>query len=215
MEFSLATQFTIEIWSDIICPFCYLGIKKLEKALQDFPYTVHINWHSFQLYPDISYQSDIDVFDFVANSKGKSREWSQSMHTHITEAGKQCDIDFRFDKAKVANTFDAHRLIHFASQHNKGNEMAHCLFHAYFTASKNISDSDTLGSLGKSIGLDSKQIINFLKGNDYIDEVNADIQIAQHLGIRGVPFFIINQKYALSGAQDPDIFLDALHQACK
>jgi protein disulfide-isomerase len=155
----------------------------------------------------------MDTYDIVAHMKGKSRDWSLSMHQQVVEAGKSCDIDFRFDKAKVANSFDAHRLIHFATQNNKGNEMAQCLFHAYFTLGKNISDGKTLVSLGKSIGLDSKQIKNFLKGNDCIDEVNADIQIAQHLGIRGVPFFIINQKYALSGAQEPDIFLDALHQA--
>lgn len=209
----MATSVTIDIWSDIICPFCYIGIKKLEKALQDFPHTVSIQWHSFQLYPDLSYQPDMDTYDIVAHMKGKSRDWSLSMHQQVVEAGKSCDIDFRFDKAKVANSFDAHRLIHFATQNNKGNEMAQCLFHAYFTLGKNISDSKTLVSLGKSIGLDSKQIKNFLKGNDCIDEVNADIQIAQHLGIRGVPVFIINQKYALSGAQEPDIFLDALHQA--
>jgi predicted DsbA family dithiol-disulfide isomerase len=215
MDFSLATSVTIDIWSDIICPFCYLGFKKLEKALQDFPHAVSIQWHSFQLYPDLIYQSDIDTYDIVAKMKGKSRDWSLSMHHHVVEAGKSCDIDFRFDKAKVANSFDAHRLIHYATQNNKGNEMAQCLFHAYFTLGKNISDCDTLISLGKSIGLDSKQIKNFLKGNDCIDEVNADIQIAQHLGIQGVPFFIINQKYALSGAQEPEIFLDALYQALK
>lgn len=215
MDFSLATSVKIDIWSDIICPFCYLGIKKLEKAVQDFPHAVSIQWHSFQLYPDLIYQSDIDTYDIVAKMKGKSRDWSLSMHQHVVEAGKSCDIDFRFDKAKVANSFDAHRLIHYATQNNKGNEMAQCLFHAYFTLGKNISDCDTLISLGKSIGLDSKQIKNFLKGNDCIDEVNADIQIAQHLGIQGVPFFIINQKYALSGAQEPEIFLDALYQALK
>jgi len=215
MDFSLATSVTIDIWSDIICPFCYLGFKKLEKALQDFPHAVSIQWHSFQLYPDLIYQSDIDTYDIVAKMKGKSRDWSLSMHQHVVKAGKPCDIDFRFDKAKVANSFDAHRLIHYATQNNKGNEMAQCLFHAYFTLGKNISDCDTLISLGKSIGLDSKQIKNFLKGNDCIDEVNADIQIAQHLGIQGVPFFIINQKYALSGAQEPEIFLDALYQALK
>lgn len=215
MDFSLATSVTIDIWSDIICPFCYLGFKKLEKALQDFPHAVSIQWHSFQLYPDLIYQSDIDTYDIVAKMKGKSRDWSLSMHQHVVEAGKSCDIDFRFDKAKVANSFEAHRLIHYATQNNKGNEMAQCLFHAYFTLGKNISDCDTLISLGKSIGLDSKQIKNFLKGNDCIDEVNADIQIAQHLGIQGVPFFIINQKYALSGAQEPEIFLDALYQALK
>lgn len=215
MDFSLATSVTIDIWSDIICPFCYLGFKKLEKALQDFPHDVSIQWHSFQLYPDLIYQSDIDTYDIVAKMKGKSRDWSLSMHQHVVKAGKPCDIDFRFDKAKVANSFDAHRLIHYATQNNKGNEMAQCLFHAYFTLGKNISDCDTLISLGKSIGLDSKQIKNFLKGNDCIDEVNADIQIAQHLGIQGVPFFIINQKYALSGAQEPEIFLDALYQALK
>lgn len=215
MDFSLATSVTIDIWSDIICPFCYLGFKKLEKAVQDFPHAVSIQWHSFQLYPDLIYQSDIDTYDIVAKMKGKSRDWSLSMHQHVVEAGKSCDIDFRFDKAKVANSFDAHRLIHYATQNNKGNEMAQCLFHAYFTLGKNISDCDTLISLGKSIGLDSKQIKNFLKGNDCIDEVNADIQIAQHLGIQGVPFFIINQKYALSGAQEPEIFLDALYQALK
>lgn len=215
MDFSLATSVTIDIWSDIICPFCYLGFKKLEKALQDFPHAVSIQWHSFQLYPDLIYQSDIDTYDIVAKMKGKSRDWSLSMHQHVVKAGKPCDIDFRFDKAKVANSFDAHRLIHYATHNNKGNEMAQCLFHAYFTLGKNISDCDTLISLGKSIGLDSKQIKNFLKGNDCIDEVNADIQIAQHLGIQGVPFFIINQKYALSGAQEPEIFLDALYQALK
>lgn len=215
MDFSLATSVTIDIWSDIICPFCYLGFNKLEKAVQDFPQAVSIQWHSFQLYPDLIYQSDIDTYDIVAKIKGKSRDWSLSMHQHVVEAGKSCDIDFRFDKAKVANSFDAHRLIHYATQNNKGNEMAQCLFHAYFTLGKNISDCDTLISLGKSIGLDSKQIKNFLKGNDCIDEVNADIQIAQHLGIQGVPFFIINQKYALSGAQEPEIFLDALYQALK
>lgn len=205
----------VEIWSDIMCPFCYIGKRKFEQALSKFSDSsqIEIVWHSFQLDPSIKSEKKTDLYKYLADRKGISYEQSVSMHEQVTQSAKEVGLTYNFDKAIIANSFDAHRLIQLAKKHKLGDEAEEKLFFAYFTEGKDMSDFNTLVSIGKEIGLDSSAVSDMLKSTDMSDEVRKDIQEAQTLGVRGVPFFIFNRKYAVSGAQPSETFLGALKKS--
>lgn len=205
----------VEIWSDIMCPFCYIGKRKFEAALEQFPgkENITVEWKSFQLNPELKSQPGKDVYDYLAEIKGQSREWSVAMHEQVTGTAKQAGLTYNFDKAVIANSFDAHRLIQLAKQHQLGDAAEERLFHAYFTEGKDVSDHNTLLELGTEIGLDKDAITATLQSSDLADAVNKDVQEAQQLGVRGVPFFVLDRKFAVSGAQPTDAFTQALEQA--
>jgi len=205
----------IDIWSDIMCPFCYIGKRKLEGALQQFDHkdNVTINWHSFQLDPKIAYQPGKDIHSYLAERKGQSREWSVKIHDQMTQTAKAEELTYNFDTAVIANSFDAHRLIQLAKKHGLGEAAEERLFKAYFTDGKNISDHNTLMQIGIDIGLKVVEIGEMLNSDAYANEVEKDIETAESLGIRGVPFFVIDGKYGISGAQPKEVFLDGLQQA--
>ena len=205
----------IDIWSDIMCPFCYICKRKLESAMQDFEHKddVEITWHSFQLDPEMKYEPGVSMYDYLAERKGQTREWSVKVHQQMTENAKREGLTYNFDKAIIANSFDAHRLIQLAKTYGLGDAAEECLFKAYFTDGKNMSDHATLISLGKEIGLDEKEVADMLQGNAFAGAVQQDIAQAQVYGINGVPFFVLNNKYGISGAQPKEIFQQALQQA--
>jgi predicted DsbA family dithiol-disulfide isomerase len=204
----------VEIWSDVMCPFCYIGKRKFEKALEQFPYKkdITITWKSFQLDPNTVTDPSLNTIENLRIKKGWSKQQTEETITYVTNAAKQVGLDFNFEKAVVANSFDAHRLSHLAKKHNRQNELEEKLFLAYFTEGKNTADFDTLLQIGKDIGLDETEMSEVLKGNDFAMEVKNDIEQAQGFGISGVPFFVFNQKYAVSGAQEADVFLKTLHK---
>jgi len=207
----------VDIWSDIMCPFCYIGKRKLETALAQFPHKddVHITWHSFQLDPSIQYLPGKNLYEYLAERKGMTMERSKQMHDQLTQTAKAEGLDYHFEKAKIANSFDAHRLIQLAKQHQLGDAAEERLFKAYFTEGENVSDRETLIRLGNDIGLPETLTAEMLDGDDYSAEVHADIAQAETLGIRGVPFFVINNKYGISGAQPSEVFADGLQHAWK
>ena len=209
------TKMKIEIWSDIVCPFCYIGKRKFEAALASFPHkdSVEIIWRSFQLDPGARHEPGTDIYAYLADRKGKSRDASVKMHEQVTQMAKAVGLDYRFDKAQHTNTFDAHRLIHLAKKHNLGNEMKERLLKAYFTEGELISDHATLARLAAETGLDKDEAAKMLAGNEFTDAVKQDIEEASRLGARGVPFFVMNRKYGVSGAQDPSAFVEALAAA--
>ncbi|XEC92928.1 DsbA family oxidoreductase [Paenibacillus tarimensis] len=205
----------IEIWSDFICPFCYIGKRRFEAALEQFEgkESVEIIYKSFELDPQSKRDLDHDIHDMIAMKYSISRERAIAMHEGVTEQAQAVGLTYRFDTAIPTNTFDAHRLMHYADQHGKMREMTERLLKAYFTESKHIGDHETLAGLAAEVGLDKNGASNMLAGNDCSEEVRADEQEAGKLGIRGVPHFVINRKYAITGAQPSEVFLQALQRA--
>lgn len=202
----------VEIWSDVMCPFCYIGKRKFELALSQFPYKdqVEVEWKSFQLNPAQKTQPGKSVTQYLAEIKGWTLSYAKQMNDYVTGLAKEVGLDYDFDKAVVANSFDAHRLLQLAKTKGKGDELEERLFKAYFTEGKNTADYDTLVNLAEEIGLDTKEVREVLSGTQFKEEVLKDIYEARQVGVSGVPFFVINQKYAVSGAQAPETFLKAL-----
>ena len=205
----------VEIWSDIICPYCYIGKRKFEAALAQFPHKDHIQveWKSFQLAPDIKTQPNKNAFLYMGEQRGKSVEQTQEMTSRVTQLAKQVGLTYNFDKTIAANTFNAHRFAHFARQYGKQNEAEELLFRSFFTDGKNIDDYQVLIQLGAEIGLDTIALKTALENNSYANNVYADIYEAQQIGVSGVPFFVFNRKLALSGAQESTTFLETLEKA--
>lgn len=204
----------INIWSDVRCPFCFVGKKKFEKALEKFPHTekLEITWHSFQLDPNLVTQTDINPYEYFAKAKGITLERAKAMHEGAAMAGKEAGIDFNFDDSKVANSYKAHLLIQLSKTKNLANEMEEALFEAQFLDGKNIDDEETLIKLAKSIGITEDEAKNALQSDELGYLVKQDMQLAAQLGINAVPFFVINDKYGISGAQQPELFLEALEK---
>lgn len=204
----------IEIWSDVMCPFCYIGKRKFENALAKFEHKneVTVEWKSFQLNPNLVTDISINTIQHLAESKGWTMDYTNQSIQHVTDVATEVGLNFNFEKAVVANSFDAHRLLHLAKKYKLQNQCKELLLAAYFTEGKNTADHEVLTNIGLQIGLDANEISNVLESNQYADEVNNDINYAQEIGVRGVPFFVLGNKYAISGAQSIETFLAALTQ---
>ncbi|MDB5240204.1 MAG: disulfide bond formation protein DsbA [Spirosoma sp.] len=205
----------VEIWSDVMCPFCYIGKRKFEAALAQFSNRdkVDVIWRSFQLDPNQETISDKPIQQYLAERKGMTLLQAQQMTDQVTAVAKQVGLTFRFDKAVTANSFDAHRFSHLAKQHGYQDEAEEKLFAAYFTEGKNTADRHTLAQLGAAIGLDAQEVEAVLQTDQFADAVQADCHEAQQLGVQGVPFFVFNRHYAVSGAQESGTFLEVLQTA--
>jgi predicted DsbA family dithiol-disulfide isomerase len=205
----------IEIWSDIMCPFCYIGKRKFELALKEFSdkESVQVQWKSFQLDPDLQTDGSRNLNEYLAERKGWTVSQTESIHQQMEARAKENGLEYHFDKAIPANSFNAHRLSHLAAKYKLQDLMEERLFAAYFTEGKNIDDTETLVELAKGVGLSEGETRSMLKGDAYKDNVEQDIFEAQQVGVRGVPFFLIDDKYAVSGAQETAVFLGALNKA--
>lgn len=210
-----STQFTIEIWSDIQCPFCYIGKRKLEIALKNFQTKdqIKLEWRSYQLNPNTISQPGLSVYDYLAEIKGQTKEWSIKMHEHVTNMAKEVGLNYHFEKAIIANSYNSHRLIHLAKEYKLSDQAEEHLFKAYFTEGKDIAEKTTLLEIGKEIGLTETKILAVLNSDMYGAEVKADIAEAQTIGVTGVPFFVFNRAYAISGAQDIEVFRETLQKS--
>ena len=205
----------IEIWSDVVCPFCYIGKRKLEKALDKFPLKdqVEIEWKSFQLNPEEKTNPSINTLEHLAQSKGWSMDQTKEITSNVVEMAKEHGLEFDFEKAKVANTKNAHRLIHFAKKQGKGGEMKERLLKAYFSDGENVDDPNTLIKLGAEIGLNESEIKSMLASNQFDDAVDQDIYESRLIGVRGVPFFVLDRKFGISGAQPDEVFEETLEKS--
>jgi predicted DsbA family dithiol-disulfide isomerase len=205
----------VEIWSDVMCPFCYIGKRRFEAALQQFEHkdAIEIEWKSFQLNSDMVTDPDTNIDEYLADKKGWSLDYAQQMNAHVTKMAAEAGLTYNFDKAVVANSFNAHRFSHLAKTHGLGIEAEEQLFKAYFTDGKNIDDQQTLIELGREIGLDAAEVKQTLESTAYSADVKHDIAEAQQLGIQGVPFFVLNNKYGISGAQPVQVFDETLQKA--
>ena len=205
----------VEIWSDVMCPFCYIGKRKFETALEQFPQKeqIEIEWKSFQLNPAMKTEPGKSINEYLAEVKGWSPEYAAQMNDHVSSIAAEVGLEYNMDKAVVANSFDAHRFVQFAKTKGKGDDAEEQLFKAYFTDGKNTADHETLLELGSQIGLDTVELKTVLEGSKFSDQVRNDIYEAQQVGARGVPFFVLDRKYAVSGAQQPETFLGALEKS--
>ncbi|MGM0876902.1 MAG: DsbA family oxidoreductase [Bacillota bacterium] len=204
----------IEVWSDIICPFCYIGKRRLEVALSKFLHReeVTIEYRSFELNPDAQINYDEDNTELLAKKYGTSKEQIIAMNQQLTEQAKEVGLTYHLDKIRPTNTFDAHRLIQFAKQIGKENEMVERLFKAYFTEVRHVGEAKTLIEIAVEVGLDEHEVQSLLNSNQFEADVRAQEQDAQQIGVTGVPFYLINRKYAISGAQPSEAFLEVMEK---
>lgn len=209
------TKMKIEVWSDVVCPFCYIGKTHFDEALAQFADKENIEfvWKSFQLNPNLKTNLNQNLYEHLSESKGISVEQAKGMGNHAAQMGASAGLQLNFDQAVVANSFNAHRLIHFAKAQGLQQEMKTRLFKAYFSEGKNIDDNETLIGLATEIGLDSEEAKSVLESDKYAEAVKLDVKESQQLGISGVPFFVFDRKYAISGAQPAAAFLETIEKS--
>ncbi|WP_345080698.1 DsbA family oxidoreductase [Nemorincola caseinilytica] len=211
------TKMKVEIWSDIMCPFCYIGKRHFEEAMGKFADSgyVEIVWKSFQLDPSIPdhIEPRTDVYTYLATRKGLSVDESKRMHERVVQMASAAGLQYNFDKAVVANSWRAHRLIQMAKTKGLGDAAEERLFRAYFTEGQDMGDTVTLTALGKEIGLTETDVKEALTNDVYTHKIEQDIKEAEAIGVNGVPFFVFDRKYAVSGAQPADAFVRTLERA--
>ncbi|HZG72605.1 MAG TPA: DsbA family oxidoreductase [Chondromyces sp.] len=204
----------IEVWSDFVCPFCYIGKRRLEDALRQFDQRdkVEVMYRSFELDPQARKEHGKSIHELLAAKYGMSLEQARQANEGVGRQAKEVGLDFRFDTMIPTNTFDAHRLAKFAEREGKGKEITERLLKAYFTDSKDLGDKDTLADLAEEMGLNRTKVEGVLASNQFATEVRDDEQEAYQIGVKGVPFFVFNQKYAVSGAQPTEVFVNVLEK---
>jgi predicted DsbA family dithiol-disulfide isomerase len=200
---------TVEIWSDVVCPWCYVGKRRFERALAAFEHRddVEVTWRSFELDPGAPREREHSPAEHLAGKYGMSVEQAESTHAQMTELAAGEGLEYHLERTRGGNSFDAHRLIHLAAEHGLGDEMQERLMRAYFTEGEAIGDPETLARLAAEVGVEPPA------GDAYADAVRADEQLAVSIGIQGVPFFVLNRRYGVSGAQPAELLLQALEKA--
>ncbi|MBL7555220.1 MAG: DsbA family oxidoreductase [Bdellovibrionaceae bacterium] len=200
----------VEIWSDIVCPFCYIGKRNFETALKQLknPEQVDVSFRSFELDTSAQKSQTQSIYQVLAKKYGKTIEWAQEANRSVVNKGASIGLMFNMDRVIPTNSFDAHRLTQFALTQQKQNLLLEKLFAAYFTEGKDISSHGVLVDAGESVGLAKEDVLNVLNSDAFASEVREDEELAHEGGISGVPFFVFNRKYAISGAQPPESFLD-------
>jgi predicted DsbA family dithiol-disulfide isomerase len=199
----------IEVWSDIVCPWCYIGKRRLESALADFDHDVEVEWRSFQLDPTFPRGEAIPVYEGLAKKFGGGNV--REMTERVTELAAVEGLHYDYDHAVMVNTFDAHRVTHHAKSQGLGGEMHERLMRAQLIEGETVNDVDTLVRLAEDIGVEGTREV--ATSDKYTAEVEADIREARLLGATGVPFFVLDRKYGVSGAQPVEVFASALRQA--
>ncbi len=205
----------IEIWSDVICPWCYIGKRRFEMALASFAHkeSVSIIWRSFELDPKSPSQYPDTLEKMLSRKYGVSPQEAAAMNARVTALANEIGLDYRLSNARPGNTFDAHRLLHFAASHQLGDQAAERIMHAYFSESLAVGDRAALARLAPEFGISASDALAMLESDDYADAVRADEARAAKLGITGVPFFVVDEKVGISGAQAVEVFVEALQNS--
>lgn len=205
----------IEIWSDIACPWCYVGKRRFEAALAAYEHRdeVTVTWRSFELDPQAPAERPVDPATHLAEKYGTTREEALAMHARMTQTAARDGLEFRFDIARGGNTFDAHRLVHLAAAHGAQDAMEERLMRAYLTEGRLISDHETLARLAADVGLPADEVRDLLAGDRFTAEVREDERTAAQLGIHAVPFFVVDRAIGASGAHPPEQLVELLRQA--
>ena len=202
----------VEIFSDVVCPWCYIGKRRFEAALAHFAHAddVTVTYRSFQLDPEAPARSTQSIEQHLAEKYGRTLEEAHEMNQRVTDLAADVGLDFHLENAQRANTFDAHRLLHLAAAHGLQAELTERLLDAYFTQGALVSDHAELTELAVTAGLDRAEVAAVLVGDDYAEEMRADLALAGQFGINGVPFFVFDRTYGVSGAQEAAVFTDVL-----
>lgn len=214
----MISELNIDIWSDIACPWCYLGKKRFEEGVQMFQdkhadTQVNVTYHSYELAPDTPERFEGSQIDFLTKRKGLAREQVEQMLEQLTQLGESENVIYNFDILRTANTRTAHRVLHLAQSQGVHDEMLQRLYRAYFEDGLLISDRSVLAQLGEEIGLDADEVLEVCDDSErFSDEFEDDLKSARMLNISGVPFYLIEEKYGISGAQSAESFAGALDQ---
>jgi predicted DsbA family dithiol-disulfide isomerase len=205
----------VEIWSDVVCPWCYLGKKQFERALEGFSHRdeVEVVYRSFELDPAAPRDVTTPTVERLANKYGMTTTDADGAQRQMTERAAQLGLEFRLDGLRSGNTHDAHRLLQLAKARERQPELMERLHRAYFTEQRSIFDTSSLAELAVEVGLDDAEAKHVLDGNTYAEEVDADEAMAHQLGVSGVPFFVIDRRFAVSGAQPSDVIVESLEHA--
>lgn len=208
-------EMKVEIWSDIVCPFCYIAKRKFEIALDQFKYkdSIEIVWKSFQLAPDFKTDPNKSIYQVLTEHKGMNLEQAKNASDQVAAMAFQVGLVYNFDKVIPANSFNANRLSQLAKHHSLEDKAEESLFKAYFTEGKNIDDISTLEQIGREIGLDAVEVKTVFQSDRYMEEVNQDLSEARQTGINAVPYFLFDSKLAVSGAKDSATFLAILENS--
>jgi len=203
----------VDIWSDVVCPFCYIGKKRLEHVAAEAGIELDVHWHSFELDPNAPSKHERSNTERLAQKYNQSIEQTQQMQRNVAQAARSEGIEFNWEQANSGNTFNAHRIIHLAQSQGLGNRMKEALLHAYMTDGQAIGQADVVKKIAIEVGLDAAEVQAVLDSDAFAAEVRQDEQIArEQLNVTGVPFFVFDQRLALSGAQPREVFLQALQQ---
>jgi predicted DsbA family dithiol-disulfide isomerase len=205
----------VEIWSDVVCPWCYIGKRRFERALERFSHgdDVEVVWRSFELDPSAPTHGDLDLTARLATKYGVTRAQAEAMTKRVTGIAAEEGLAYRLDIARPGRTFDAHRLLHLAADRGRQGEVKEALLAAYQTKGEAIADHDVLARVAATTGLDEDEARQVLASDKYADDVRRDEVEAVALGITGVPFFVIDRRYGVAGAQSSDVIVDALDRA--
>ena len=202
----------IDVWSDVACPWCYIGKRRLEAGVREAGVDVVVRFHSYELQPDAAPEPGLREIDVLADKMG-GRENAARMFEHVTGLAAAEGLTYRFDDVVPANTFDAHRLIHLAKARGLEAQAVERVFAAHFTDGVDVGDCDALVTLATEVGLDADEARRVLDGDEFADAVRGDEQAAAQLGVTGVPFFVIDGRYGVSGAQPAELFVQGIQQA--
>ncbi|MGQ0519710.1 MAG: DsbA family oxidoreductase [Actinomycetota bacterium] len=205
----------VEIWSDVVCPWCYVGKRRFEHALARFPHAgeVEVVWRSFELDPSAPTSGEVDLVGHLAAKYRVSRDEAEAMNERVTRAAADEGLAFRLDIARRGRTFDAHRLLHLAADRGLQGQLKEALLAAYLTRGEPIAHHATLARVAESVGLDPAQVAEVLAGDAYAAEVRADEREARDIGVDAVPFFLFDRSYTVSGGQPSGVLLDVLERA--
>ena len=205
----------IEIWSDVICPWCYIGKRRFEQALAQYGRreTVNVVWRSFELDPRAPLQYSGTLEEMLARKYGVSLQQAAAMNERVTSVAVEVELEYHLNQARPGNTFDAHRLLHFAVSRQLGDRATESIMHAYFSEALPVGDRAALARLAPEFGIAESDALAMLESDAYADAVRADEARAAAFGITGVPFFVFDEKSGISGAQPVEVFIEALQQA--
>ncbi|ANU08917.1 disulfide bond formation protein DsbA [Planococcus antarcticus DSM 14505] len=204
----------IEVWSDYVCPFCYIGKRTLEKALvqSGFESQAEVSFKAYQLDPNTPTDSAVSTHESLAEKLGKTMEQAKEMTEGVAQHARSVGLEYNFDGMVEANTLAAHRLVKWAETQEKDAELTEQLMHQYFVEAKNVSNHEVLLNLAEAVGLPGDEAKKVLESDQFMAQVQVDIEEASQIGVQGVPFFVVNRKYAISGAQPLEAFVEALEQ---
>jgi predicted DsbA family dithiol-disulfide isomerase len=205
----------VEIWSDVVCPWCYIGKRRFERALEGFAHRdeVTIAFRSFELDPHAPVERIGSYAELLGRKYGRGPDWAHRSLEHMTAVAAEEGLEFDFARVRPGNTFDAHRLLHLATESGLQEELKERFLRAYFSEGEAVGDRDVLARLAVEVGLDAAEVDDVLGSDRFADHVRADETAAEELDITGVPFFVLDRKFAVSGAQDSEVFARAIERA--